>query len=171
MNLRPLGELRRDDSIGEWLVSDPIEIPLLGVRLPVVLEGLATDPSPGDFADAVTRFLALTTIDRSVATPHVYESYRELVESVDDPDLEGIRIDSPEDVWAHVHPTDIHVSRRHRHDKMVYVQVAADCDWELEHGLQLVYRGGWQLTRVSDQDGHLTYADAFDLPEEQDRIR
>ncbi len=38
----------------------------------------------------------------------------------------------------------------------MYVQIAADCDWEPEHGLQLVYRGGNELVRVSEQDGHLT---------------
>ena len=45
-----------------------------------------------------------------------------------------------------------------------------DCDWEPEHGLQLVFRKGQSLSRVSDDDGHLTYSDAFNLPEDQDRI-
>jgi hypothetical protein len=36
--------------------------------------------------------------------------------------------------------------------------------------LQIVYRRGSELSRVSAQDGHLTHTDAFDLPEDQDRI-
>lgn len=52
----------------------------------------------------------------------------------------------------------------------VYVQIAAECDWEPEHGLQIIYRRGVEFCRVSDQDGHLTYSDAYDLPESEDRI-
>ena len=51
----------------------------------------------------------------------------------------------------------------------VYVQVACECAWESEHGLQLVFRQGATLSRVSDQDGHLTHADAYDLPEDQEQ--
>ena len=76
----------------------------------------------------------------------------------------------PEEVWAHLQPTAIHVSRRHRRDQRVYVQITAECDWEPEHGLQIVYCEGNRLVRVSDQDGHLTHTDAYDLPEAEDRI-
>lgn len=50
------------------------------------------------------------------------------------------------------------------------MQIAAECDWEPEHGLLIVYRNGNELSRVSDQDGHLTHTDAYDLPEQEDRI-
>jgi len=50
------------------------------------------------------------------------------------------------------------------------VKICAECTWEPEHGLQIVYREGSVLSRVSDQDRHLTHADAHGLPESQDRI-
>jgi len=48
--------------------------------------------------------------------------------------------------------------------------VACECDWEPEHGLQLVFRQGRKLTRISAQDGHLTEADAYDKPDEEDEL-
>jgi len=48
--------------------------------------------------------------------------------------------------------------------------IAAECDWEREHGLQIIYRHGCELSRVSAQDGHVTHTDAFGLPEDQDKI-
>ncbi len=74
------------------------------------------------------------------------------------------------EVWEYVHPSEIFVRRRSRREKGVYVQITAECDWEPEHGLQIIYRRGKELSRVSDQDGHLTQTDAYDLPEDQDKI-
>lgn len=50
----------------------------------------------------------------------------------------------------------------------LYVQVACACEWE--HGLQLAFRQGKKLTIISDQDGHLTEADAYDIPDEDDEL-
>jgi hypothetical protein len=36
--------------------------------------------------------------------------------------------------------------------------------------LQLVFRQGRQLTRVSGQDGHLTHADAYNVPDSEDAL-
>jgi hypothetical protein len=82
----------------------------------------------------------------------------------------GSSIKSADRVWNHVRPSEIFVSRRSRRDKLIYVQITAHCDWEPEHGLQIIYRRGAELSRVSDQDGHLTYTDAHDLPEAEDKI-
>ncbi len=43
-----------------------------------------------------------------------------------------------------------------QNDNLIYIQIAAECDWEEEHGLQIIYKNGNQLSRVSEQDGHLT---------------
>lgn len=52
----------------------------------------------------------------------------------------------------------------------MYVAVDCRCDWEEEHGLQLVFRQGRMLTRVSDQDGHLTEAHAYGRVDEPDAL-
>ena len=37
----------------------------------------------------------------------------------------------------------------------------ANCDWEEEHGLMLVWRNGTTLTKVGGYDGHLTNVNAY----------
>ena len=44
------------------------------------------------------------------------------------------------------------------------------CTWDQEHGLQIIYRRGAELSRVSQQDGHLTTSDAYARPDSEDRI-
>lgn len=53
----------------------------------------------------------------------------------------------------------------------VYVQLAGEYSWDEEHGIQLIFKEGIDLTRVSSQDGHYAHCDAWGLPESDDRIR
>jgi hypothetical protein len=169
VHIDKLGELERDDEF-PWFTSEPIEIPCLdGERLRFVLEDVDTDERPEEFALAVARFLSLTTHDRDHAAPHVFAVYRENLDSFVD-EAAAPQIASPAEVWDYVDAREIRVSRRGCGDKKVYVGIMADCDWEEEHGLQLVYRGGFELCRVSDQDGHLTNTEAHGAPESDDRI-
>ncbi len=169
MNIPALGPLQPDSKIPEWLVSQPISVPFLeGAKLTFTLDGLE-DTDEADASNAVEAFLGLPPDARKNAAPYVFANYRRMAELVSDEDL-ACRIGSEEDVWAHVNFSEVFVSRRHRRDKAIYVQITAECDWEPEHGLQLVYRGGKELVRVSEQDGHLTYTDACDLPETEARI-
>lgn len=117
----------------------------------------------------MSSFLKLGGADRLSASQYVLANYRMISELIDGHDL-GCRIDTEEDVWKYVHPSEVFVARRARRDHAIYVSIAAECDWEPEHGLQIVFRRGSQLSRVSNQDGHLTHTDAYDLPEEQDQI-
>lgn len=72
------------------------------------------------------------------------------------------------DVWQHVDfGESIHVHRE-RGDKYVeagvYLSVECSCEWEQEHGLQLVSREGIEVVKVGAYDGHLTHAHAFGDP-------
>ena len=164
-----LGTMVQDPDIEEWWVSSPVSVPVLGTSVEFVLDGVAEDDRGSDFEDAVASFLALAPADRALATPHVYSNYRQFVDMVGEEEFD-FSIEEPEDVWKHVRVSRIYVERRHRRDRCIYIQVSAECDWEVEHGLLLVFREGTTLSRVSAQDGHLTHTDAYDLPEEQDRI-
>ncbi|WP_442483777.1 DUF6985 domain-containing protein [Aeoliella sp. SH292] len=170
MNIEPLGDLLRDDDIEDWFVSEYIAVPYVGgAELQFILDGIEDDNSPEDFSDAIKQFLALSMSERNAASPYVFGSYQRFVELVGEDELD-FTIGSKEEVWQHVFITGVHVSRRHWRDKEVYVQLTGNCDWEQEHGIQIVLRRGHILARVSDQDGHLTTADAYNLPENQNTI-
>ena len=170
MNISAIGELHpHPDVPDEWLVSAPVPIPYFdGLQLTFTLDGLE-DADERETATAIESFLALGSKDRLAASECVYQNYLRIANIADEEDL-GCRIDSPTEVWKHVRPSELFVSRRQYGERAIYIQITANCDWEREHGLQIVYRRGAQLSRVSDIDDHLTHADAYDLPEDQDRI-
>lgn len=170
MEMQGLGVLVRHEHIPEWLESAPVHVALFpGKPLPFVLENLETDPCPAEFHDAIQAFLGKTVRERSVAAPHIFNNFCEFRDAVAEEDCE-CAIGSAVEVWPHVHFTVVHVLRRPYGDGKVYVQVTGECDWEVEHGLQVVYREGRELCRVSSQDGHLTFSDAYADPSMENRI-
>ena len=169
MTIPALGELKPYPALPKWLCSEPIEIPFLeGMQMPIILTDLK-DSDQDEIIEAVNAFLKLSSSDRAQAAEHVFNNYKDMKDYVDESDL-GCEINSAREVWPHVHPKQIYISRRRYRGKEIYVQIAAECDWEQEHGLQIVYRKGGVLSRVSAQDGHLSYVDAYAVSEDQDRI-
>ena len=165
MRLGVLGELEIDDAVDEWLVSALLAVPYFGgTKLRFVLDGIvAGDPRPEDFERAAACFLRLHEADRKSATPHL-EQHRRAFSGSRFQRLVDVLAVRTRDVWDQLRVTQIGISRRAK-DQKVYVCVSAECDWDAEHGLQLVFCEGKVLTRVSSQDGHLTSADAHGLPE------
>ena len=169
MNVPILGPLKPHPQVPKWLVSEPLQIPYFdGRMLTVTLDGLE-ETDVNDVERAFDAFLKLGSKDRIEASPYVFANYKRMEELMDEDDL-GCHVDSEERIWEHVHPSELYISKRHRRDHAIYVSITAECDWEREHGLQIIYRGGAELSRVSEQDGHLTHTDAFNLPEDQDKI-
>ncbi len=170
MIIEPLGQLQRDPDIEEWFVSGDVSIPyLVGESLQFIIESIEDDEAPEEFEQAIRNFLSLSEVDRQEATPYVFQNYRCFVDAVGEDEF-NFTIPSSSEVWDHVQMTAVHVSRRSCAEKDVYVQITGNCGWEQEHGLQVVLRRGNILARVSDQDGHLTTADAYALAEEQNTI-
>ena len=122
--------------------------------------------------NALTNFLNLITEDRKFISRLVYKNCMDFLNAVDfDEADEPLRqIKNQDEIWNYVYPSEIYVSRRHRRDKDIYLQITCACEWEQEHGLQFVFRQGKQLTRISSQDGHLTEADAYNKPDEEDDL-
>ena len=169
MNIPALGPLKPHPDVPEWLTSSAVAVPYFdGRELTFTLDSLA-ESDTAEVNAAIEAFLRLEPRDRLAAAKYVFANYQAVADSISAEDLE-CDIQSLEEVWAHVHPSEVFVSRRSYAERAIYVQITAECDWEPEHGLQVIYRRGSELSRVSDQDGHLTHADAYDLPEDQDRI-
>jgi hypothetical protein len=104
---------------------------------------------------ALKNFLSLTNIDRINLSSKVKENCDEFLNEVsyseDDDKLRAIT--NPTEIWKFVTATNIYISKINIED--IYVSVAFECEWEIEHGLQLVFKNGNLLTRISIQDGHL----------------
>jgi hypothetical protein len=170
MKLGVLGDLEIDQAVDEWLVSVPLVVPYFGgTKLKFVLDGIvAGDPNPEEFESAAACFLTLSEKDRRTATQYV-EQHRRAFSGSRVRRLIDALAGGTQDIWDRVRATQIEISRREK-DQKVYVRVLAECDWDKEHGLQLVFRDGKVLSRVSSQDGHLTYSDAHAVPDSADKI-
>ena len=48
-----------------------------------------------------------------------------------------------------------------RRSRGIYISLECNCDWEPEHGLQIVFKNGLKVNKVGPYDGHLTNSDAY----------
>ncbi len=121
---------------------------------------------------ALSNFLNLTTDYRLSISELAYNNYKHFRDSVsfDKTVQEHIRLNDKNEIWNYIHPTEIYRTRRPYNERDIYILLACECDREKEHGLQLVFRQGIKPTRISEQDGHLTEADAYDKPDEEDEL-
>ena len=129
------------------------------------------DPHFGKDADAALRaFLTLTSADRLKASQPVFDNCQEFLEAVgaNAENQAMAELQKVEEIWSYVHPQRVYLSRRSRRDLSIYLQISCHCDWEEEHGLQLVFRRGRDLVTVSAEDGHLAESDAYDRPDEEE---
>ena len=158
MNITALGMLIPDEEEKGQLRSKLIPIPLLNdLPLHFIVADSGENNEP-DFKRAVEAFLALGAEAKERASTLVYNNFLELREAMCYDDV-GCEVKSEAKVWDHVHPTDVYVFRR-REDGKVYVQVLAECDWEREHGLQLIFQDDSFLTNVSDQCGAFAWRES-----------
>ena len=110
-------------------------------------------------AEALAAFLRLTSADRLRDSRHVYAYYRDFHEAVGGEDWLDAEMgipEKPEDIWAHVTPGVVGVWTGNGDDPHLYIFVEANCRWEVEHGLLLVWRDGKVLTKAGGFDGHPT---------------
>jgi hypothetical protein len=173
IEIESIGSLQPDpDDPDECFISKPISVPFFnGKKLKFILVGTSSENTANFLADAnaaILNFLKKGENERKAVSHLVFKNYADFVEAVGEEDMPTIENEG--DVWSFVYPQEIYVSRRHRHDKDIYLQIACECEWEIEHGLQLVFRRGKKITRVSDQDGHLTEADAYNKRDEDDEL-
>lgn len=110
-------------------------------------------------ATILEAFQSLTAADRLADSRHIYAYYQDFREWVGGQDWIDEQMGvpaSPEAIWDHVTPRSISVSRGFEGDEHVYVALEAECGWEAEHGLMMVWRDGRMLCKVGGYDGHLT---------------
>lgn len=145
----------------DWLDGEPVSLPMLGGQeCEVYADGYDDDDRPEDYDRAVANLLACDFSVLQAAQEHVYRYYQDMREAWG-PDEDIPDIATPAEVWRHVQfGSEIELGRRAK-DGLVYASLDCNCDWEPEHGLQIVLRNGQEVTKVGPYDGHYAQADAF----------
>ena len=164
MEIPGLGTVKVDAEFG-WLRSEPLPVGALGGHsCCLVLEGYEGDSHQQDFHAAVVSMLSAEKDLLRNAAPDVFRYYEEMNSQWEPGDPEYVEADV-QDIWEHVRlGRELHVSRRSRGDRAVYLSLECSCDWEPEHGLQIVFKEGRAVAKVGPYDGHLTNVDAYADP-------
>ena len=151
-----LGRVTEAPDLGGY-VSEPVTVPVLGgASCRVTLETCDDDPDPEQLHSAISAFLAADPSVLRAAEPHIFQYYQDCRRLAPT----DLHIQSPGDLWRHVHlGNEVSVGREDaRH---VYLSVECECDWEEEHGLQIVFEDGVRVSKVGPYDGHFTNAHAY----------
>lgn len=159
MNIPLLGRVTKDTEFDSYY-SEPIALAVLdGQTCRIVLERYDLDPKKDDFHSAIANFLSIDSSVLKAVETHIFDYYEECRGACDE---ELVEIASPSEVWRHIDFGDkAIVLRREYGDQGIYVLLDCDCDWEEEHGLQIVFKNGQKVNKIGQFDGHLTNSDAY----------
>lgn len=162
MNVPGLGEVTKDNRFG-WYYSEPIKLPILnGKECRIVLEGYDEEPEKDDFHVAIANFLSSPQSVLEEAESYIFQYYKDMNSDWSPSDEEFVSIKSSSEIWAHIQfGGEAMVCRRGYRDKRIYISLECSCDWEPEHGLQIVFKNGAKICKVGPYDGHLTNSDAY----------
>lgn len=157
-----LGEVTKDES-SDWLYSTEMKAMILGGRTcRIVVEGYEEDTAKEDFHIAIRNFLSAPESVLKEAEAFIYRYYQDANSIWAPEDEEYLVVATPQEIWNHISlGNEPVVSRRHYGDNAVYVSLECNCDWEPEHGLQIVFKNGLKVNKVGPFNGHLTNSDAY----------
>ena len=160
------------DGIGEFktvageLYGPTMKFESLKLKYCFVLEEYDEDPNKDEFHSAMKNFSLNFEESLKEAKTHIYDYYLDLKgEYEDDEFMSEIlpEIKSSEDVCKYIELGDeMRVGRRPYGDQKIYISIECGCDWEEEHGLQIVSKEGKFINKVGEYDGHHTNSDAYD---------
>jgi hypothetical protein len=152
MNSKVVGQISPTDYDPDLFESKPYPFPYFDNKEIKVGFVEAKHQPYLDGADkTLDNFIRLNSIDRTENSDVVHRYYSASLEYGYTKPLD---IQTPKDVWKFVTPTEIII--HWDEDGGFYLCVSCECEWEEEHGLQLVFKDGQTLTRASGHDGHFT---------------
>lgn len=162
MEIPGIGKVEKNQSLG-WYYSEVMPVKVLGGKqCRIVVADYDEDEHKEDFHVAIANFLAADESVLRDAGPYIFEYYESCKEYIDPDDEEYFEINSVDEIWSHIRLGDDPLfMRRHRGDQGIYVSLECGCDWEEEHGLQIVFRNGLIVNKIGPYDGHLTNSDAY----------
>jgi hypothetical protein len=152
MESKIAGQLKTNQFDTDFYESEPFAIPYFdNNKLKIVFVEAEYQPYLITADEVLENFLKLNSEDRIKDSKMVYHYYSEFLKFGY---TKALNIKETKDVWNFVKPTEIIIHESQ--NGVFYLCVSCECEWEEEHGLQLVFKDGQTLTRASGHDGHYT---------------
>lgn len=133
----------------------PIEIPFFNnLKMKVLYEDIELEHEAEfikEADEALKSFLEKTEKDRLAISHLVHKNCMDFLDCivVDEYFETFRRIKDHDKIWNYVHPKSIVFTRSQDNDQEIYLTIFCNCDWEQEHGLQIVLEQGIGITRIS----------------------
>ncbi|WP_314455536.1 DUF6985 domain-containing protein [Rothia aeria] len=138
------------DTDKELYVSDPVDVPALKKNAVTFRFDLQTLDSVGwqRIRAAIDNFRSPDADIFAQATPYVYQFYRMYFDMADEYGWEQYLPDIPESqVWSLVGPIGDRCTVAWDNNSLLIV-VEAETEWDIEHGMIMVYQDGVKLVKV-----------------------
>jgi hypothetical protein len=143
-----VGVLEANPDYKGWYETLPVLIPYAGAPLKITFANGDDSLFMSEAEVVLKRFLQLTETDRLANSKWVERYYQVCLKELK---FAPLAIHSAKDVWNFAIPQNIFIERNG--NGKYYVSISYTCDWDKTNGLQLVFREGKKLTRVSGHDG------------------
>lgn len=142
-SIKGLGRLEHDPEF-ERSQSQPAKVNVLdGKLLPFILEDEWNQVSLLEpIESAVANFLSLDLEHREQLTELVYKNYEEIRKIAT---VAALPIRDKSGIWKYVYPDDIYIKQGFD-DPEIHIVVCGYCEWEKEHGLQMVFKKGIEMS-------------------------
>lgn len=170
MILDDLGDFTKDEDLG-WYYSKEMTITLIdSLRIRFVLD-LFDDYSDykTKYIEAIHNIMKIKTEKIKEAEDAIYNYYKDCIDLNKKIGFLN-RIKNGRHVWHHIKWGNEPLVTYREIDNTAYISFECECDWEIEHGLQIVFKNGQCINKVGSYDGHLTNSDAFAKPEFENEI-
>ena len=152
MESKIVGQLKPNEHDLDYFESEPFEIPYFdNKKIKVGFVEAGHQPYLEGADKVLQNFLGLNSTHRIQNSEIVSNCYAEMLKHGYTRPLDVV---ANRDIWNFVTPTEILIPWDENGD--FYLCVSCECEWEEEHGLQLVFKNGETLTRASGHDGHFT---------------
>ena len=160
MESKTLGRLTNDPDEDVFKSSPIVVRALQNQKCTFVFDDLDNEAKlPEEFEFAAKNFISLPEDWRGCLSTHLWEYYQDVADSIGPENVPAI---SEQEIVEKIEiGSDISVTWDYDEND-VYVSLESECDWEIEHGLQITLKNGNELAKVGPYDGHVTNADAYD---------
>jgi hypothetical protein len=147
-----VGRLKASEFDADFYESEPFKIPYFdNIKIEIGFVDAKYEPYLVLADETLQAFLSLSAANRIQDSERVYQYYHETLKHGYTKPLD---IKTSSAIWNYVNPKSIIIDWDEHGE--FYLCVSCGCEWEEEHGLQLVFKGGQTLTRASGHDGHYT---------------
>ena len=152
-----LGRLKSHPDVpDEWLISEPVEISFFDgkeISFTIQIDLNKHKNALTEANQAIENFLKKDALDKLNFTSLIYEHYKQIQHYYDSKSWGAMPLElkDKDEIWRFVYPGNGYICRSPG-DEYIYVLITCECEWEPEHGLQLVFKNGLELTKVSEID-------------------